>query len=351
MALKFVRLVAATALLGFTVTGCDSIRGSQEPVTTSTDLFDYANGCMSDAVVLREYNSKAWESVLNKQAAPNTGNLSTDAAGNYSKDPKLVCPIGSLDRKQYRDMVIGYRIIIIDKRFDEFTKSLHVTKSGIGLGADILDAILDAAGTLFGSKGTKSILSAASGITNAGKDSFDVNIFFKKTVDALIAKMEANRDTVKAAIRKKQTGSDSEYSLDAAIDDLQRIQRAGSIDRAVADLTESAKREATEAQKNLDQVIIERTPADAGFIGSVAGRGYVKELLGLVTKLSDESAVNLAKNPPATSKSADAAAKLALNGNDIAKISPADAKALIRLRLSNAASKAELDKWAEVLSK
>lgn len=334
----FTRL-GATVAAGLVLVGCDSIRGSQEPITTSADLVNGAKGCMSDDIVLRQYNKKAWGDVADPKKPD----------GTKETDPTKTCPIGTASQREYRDMVIGYRLTAYNHRFREFSTELREAKVGIGLGAELLDAALDFAGAVFGSAGTKSILSAASGAANAGRNSVDVNVFYKQTLPAIVAKMEATRDTIILNIREKQQKSESEYPIDAALDDLTRVERSSSIERAIAAITEKTKTEADAADEKIREFKITRPLEMQEYLLSEPGRKRTAEFRAAYAKLNAEQAVLLGITKPAVENAkADKDIKDKFGSIDFSKLDATakdNAYTAINMRWRAAQSQDELAKW------
>ncbi len=176
--------------------------------------------------------------------------LGRDALNKYHNETDPV------NKKILRNEIIDARMEEIDKKFGEFEMALHKQGVGYGIGTDwILLAIAGATATI-GSKGTKAALGAVTtGIVGA-KASFDKNALFDKALPSIITQMVAQRETMRAVIRKSQEYPVETYSIYSALSDLRRFNRAGSIPGAIQSISEDAGQKATTARQELKDIRI-----------------------------------------------------------------------------------------------
>jgi len=143
-------------------------------------------------------------------------------------------------KKSYRNDFINAKILAIDQSFETFQEDL-VRESGLkDLGADWANLALTGAAAVVPLAQTKTVLTAiATGITGA-KGSVDTNLFFKKTVVALITQMKADRETKRTDILKKMDLDTDKYPLTLALTDLEEYYKAGTLPQALISISATA---------------------------------------------------------------------------------------------------------------
>ena len=143
-------------------------------------------------------------------------------------------------RKQLRETIVLNRMRAYQIEFDDFEKALNFYGSTATTGTDLAALVLNGLGATTGSAATKSALAAASaGIIGAQGD-INKDLFYKSTLPALLAQMEANRTKVKVIIYTGLAQDDEKYPLARADDDLDSLKMAGSIPGAIANITQQA---------------------------------------------------------------------------------------------------------------
>lgn len=147
---------------------------------------------------------------------------------------------GGLSQQAYRDVVIYGRINVIDIRYDEFERTLTGTGSGLSLGTDLTVLALNGLGATIGGAAAKAALAAASAGVLGAKSAIDTDLFYQRTLPALITQMRAGRQTALYVIRLGLTQSTDRYSLDQALVDLQNYYLAGTLPSAIAQVTTQA---------------------------------------------------------------------------------------------------------------
>jgi hypothetical protein len=105
--------------------------------------------------------------------------------------------------------------------------------------------------TTTGNAATKAALGAAStGIIGANA-AINKDLYYQKTIPALLTQMEANRLKAKLPIAQGLTQPDSKYSLLKAYIDLDAYKDAGSMPAAISSITQSAANDKQLAQNNI----------------------------------------------------------------------------------------------------
>jgi hypothetical protein len=199
-----------------TATGCSSIRGYPKSVVDEKSeinaLIQYF-----DAEVMTNYN-------------------------NLKKDPG--------EQRKYRDEVITGKIRAIDINFGIFERKLNFEKNAEQIGTDWAVLGLSGGGAVAGGATAKAILAGISAGVTGAKLSWDKNLYYEKTMPALLAQMHANRAKQMLVIRTGLEKSVDNYSLPQALSDVDDYYRGGSIPGAIIAITESAgaKTEAAKAQ-------------------------------------------------------------------------------------------------------
>jgi len=159
--------------------------------------------------------------------------LTSDVIANYI----ALSGSGADAQRAYRDEVVDARMRVIDINFDNFREQLNIGYNVTEVGADVAALGLGAAGTLTGAAGTKAILAAiATGVAGT-RTSIDKNLYYQKTITALISQMEAGRKAVKVRVETGLGNPVSEYSLITALSDVDDYYDAGSIPSAVNSIT------------------------------------------------------------------------------------------------------------------
>jgi hypothetical protein len=143
--------------------------------------------------------------------------------------------------KTLRNKVVFNEMQICEINFTDFQARLWADNNLFSTGSDLIVLILTGLAATTGDAATKSALSAASAGIVGAKGAISKDIYYQRTLPAILAQMSANRDKVKASIidsiNKKD---DSQYPLNLAEIDLQALQRASGIVDAVQSITNSA---------------------------------------------------------------------------------------------------------------
>lgn len=194
-----------------------------------------------------------------------------------------------LDQKTYRDLVISHRLTALDVKYTQFTGQLWTAAVSTGLGSDLIVLLLGGLATVLTGADTKAALAAGvTGVTGA-KASFDKNAFYQKTLQAIITEMNANRLGVLVDIRKGQKSNASDYSLGDALSDLARYEMAGTVDTAIASITEKTQKNADAQAQNVQNV--QRTAAQAREYGSADATKLRATLVDKINGLDDGRAI------------------------------------------------------------
>ncbi|WP_404712415.1 hypothetical protein [Sphingomonas sp. MMS24-J13] len=150
-----------------------------------------------------------------------------------------------------RNNIINGRMEVIEDDFDTLERALNASSNSLSIGSDLAVLALNGLAATTGGSATKAALAAASGGIVGAQGAVNKDLYFKSTLPALLARMEANRATVKARIAKGMTLPDAQYPLKVANGDLKELVRAGSIASSVNKISQ----EATTSKQASDDLI------------------------------------------------------------------------------------------------
>jgi hypothetical protein len=114
---------------------------------------------------------------------------------------------------------------------------------------------LGAATAVVGGATSKAILGAISGGIIGAKGIMDKDIFYSKTMPALLSQMEAQRKTQLVKIRSGLQRPVDEYPLSEALIDIEEYYKAGSIPAAVQGIIEQSGATGKEATDQLKMLV------------------------------------------------------------------------------------------------
>lgn len=252
---KRYRKILLTALGSSLLAGCASLDGAPQPIIPVVD----------NLKVLQNHGiEKAIQNFHGDDAARDT-----------------------LNKRQYRDMVIAIYLNAIDARYQEFRRLISGEGRGGAIGADLGIIGLSTAATLF--ERSASDLSAVSAALAGGKGTVDKALYFDRALPAIMASMDKERAKVRKHIVSSMRNNESDYPLEVAFGDLAAYEAAASIDRAIDSITTDAA-----AGREIETVALEnviqacRNPDDL--------REEFKTIAGILSKqVSDKKPENIRK--------------------------------------------------------
>ncbi len=259
---------------------------------------------------------------------------------------------GEKNRKAYRDEVIYGRILAVDLQFAVFKEALY--KEGVtgNLALDMLGVGVGAAGAVVTSADASRILSALSGGISGTQTSINKNLYYDRTMPALMALMEAERQKILSEILKGLKSTAADYPLGRALIDLERYFQAGSIPGAIVSISKIAGDVNHQAQTVISAI------RDQDF-ASAEAQGRVKNLLDIAEGLPAGAAWQILENPPSELDSfVQSAVQARLGGTaldnsaDILSNNDAGAKAVLKmiLVLLQDRSPDNLEKWRAAMA-
>jgi hypothetical protein len=184
---------------------------------------------------------------------------------------------GGLTQQQYRDTVVYRRMEVIDVYYYRFESRLTGTYNGLDVGADLTALILNGLGATTGNAATKAALAAASAGVIGAKGTVNTDLFYQKTLPALVSEMRAGRQTALAIIKAGLAQPVAQYSIDQALDDINGYYIAGTLPSAVAQVTAQAGAAMDKANAALS------ITRDAAFLKSFSSRDSLETKVSALT--------------------------------------------------------------------
>ncbi|MGZ6010763.1 MAG: hypothetical protein ACXWK0_02920 [Caulobacteraceae bacterium] len=154
---------------------------------------------------------------------------------------------------QWRNAVVGARLDAVDQNYEAYARALRSERTSFNLASDPLALGLAGGGSVAAKSAANGLAAASAGII-AANSTLNKDAYANATVEALIAQMDAGRATVRAEIEQGLKNSDVAYRLDSALGDVQRYERAGTLERAISQVTTAANAAKVAAEANLDLV-------------------------------------------------------------------------------------------------
>lgn len=189
--------------------------------------------------------------------------VSASVVDEYRYD-KAVAAIASLTgpaRNTYRNRVVSAYLMAIDARYFQFRRDLSRNMKGGNVGFDA--ALLALTGTAAVWDKAASELAAGATAIAGGRASLNRELYFERTLPALISLMESERLTVRTDILRGMARPEGDYTIEEAFADLTRYQAAASLDVAIQKAAAAAAEEGAKAQYNFERAIELCNPAAA----------------------------------------------------------------------------------------
>lgn len=155
------------------------------------------------------------------------------------------------DPVAFRNRVIDHYMGEMDRQYERYSQRLFGEGIELALGFDTAIIGLASTAALFenSAKDLATVISGFAGVQSA----INKNLYFDRTLPALIVTMDAERTKVETEIIQRKMQPMAAYSLEAAIRDLRRYQQAGTLMRAVTKVTETASVEKQRAEDLYEQ--------------------------------------------------------------------------------------------------
>ncbi|WP_285017959.1 hypothetical protein [Novosphingobium sp. fls2-241-R2A-195] len=153
--------------------------------------------------------------------------------------------------KRWRNRTIAIYMAAMDARYGEFRKALAGESKGWNAGLDISVLGISSLGAV--AKKSSNELAALAAFLSGTRNSLNKELYFDRTLPALIATMDASRTRVRSTIMGRMRDDISQYPMELAFSDLASYELSASIDAAIQQVTADASvaaRAADEKYKN-----------------------------------------------------------------------------------------------------
>lgn len=173
--------------------------------------------------------------------------------------------------KSSRDAFITGRLVLIDLRYLQFIRTITADKQQLDSAADILTLTLNLAGTLTGSSRVKSNLAAVAAGVTGGKATIDKHYYHEKSIDALVATMNARRKEVLTRILEGLALPLERYSFTEVVTDLHTYYLAGTLAGAIQFIQAEAGKKEAQSDEQIKELrrILPFSAADIDLTGQL----------------------------------------------------------------------------------
>lgn len=179
----------------------------------------------------------------------------------------LAGPPPGMSAGTYRDNVIGMCVKAITTNYAKFTQALSREAGVNNLVTDVLSQGLSTAASVVNKASVAQKLAAGSALSLGIGASVNRDLFYKQTLPAIIASMDARRNKVLTSIAQSENADPDAktYTLARAAFDLGLLEDAGSLNAAVQELTTAAVQNAaqTDAARQQAETVVDIGTAQA----------------------------------------------------------------------------------------
>ena len=182
--------------------------------------------------------------LLLNACAPLKGFPSDPTDDQALKDQTLVASYyspGQQNRQLLRDQIVSGRLDAYESSYSDFKRRLNGDNNTFNLSTDLGILVLAGVIATTGNISTAAALGAATAGIVGAKGAVNSDLYFQRTLPALLAQMDANRARAKLPILNGLRQSDSAYPLAIALSDLDALRDAGGIPTAIGGLTQQAE--------------------------------------------------------------------------------------------------------------
>lgn len=155
------------------------------------------------------------------------------------------------DRADARNRFISGRLVQIDLQYLRFIRTLTSDKQQLDAATDIANMTLNLAGTLVGGARAKTNLAATAAGIGGAKTTIDKDFYYEKSIEALVATMNARRKEVLLPILSGLGTSIDQYPFERALTDLHQYYLAGTLNGAIHFINAQAAQSEAKSDKVL----------------------------------------------------------------------------------------------------
>ncbi len=155
------------------------------------------------------------------------------------------------DRPDARNRFISGRLVQLDLQYLKFIRTLTSDKQQLDAATDIANMTLNLAGTLVGGARAKTNLAATAAGIGGAKTTVDKDFYYEKSIEALVATMNAKRKDVLVTILTGLGSPIDKYPFERALTDLHQYYLAGTLNGAIQFINVQAAQSETNSNKAL----------------------------------------------------------------------------------------------------
>lgn len=156
------------------------------------------------------------------------------------------------DRVDARNRFISGRLVQIDLQYLKFIRTLTADKQQLDAATDIAALSINLAGTLVGGVQAKTNLAAVAAGISGAKATIDKDFYYEKSIEALVATMNAKRKEMLISILTGLSSSIDQYPFERALTDLQQYYLAGTLNGAVQFINVQAAESEAKSDKKIN---------------------------------------------------------------------------------------------------
>jgi len=175
------------------------------------------------------------------------------------------------ERALVRNEYMTKRTAQIDRSYIDYKQGLYSQRVSSAVGIDVATLTLAGAAAAVSDVGTKTGTAAVAALLTGTKTSIDKNVYFDRTLPAMLSQMDALRAEVRAQLYAGALLPADRYSLSQADADLNEYRQAGTVPRAIAAVTNQAGQAQTAAEK----VIRDRLPTEETIRSMLQQKGFL----------------------------------------------------------------------------
>lgn len=183
------------------------------------------------------------------------------------------------ERASVRNEYMTRRMAQIDRAYLEYKQGLYAQRVGSAVGIDVATLALTGAAAAVSDVGTKTGASALAALLTGSKTSVDKNVYFDRTLPALLTQMDALRAEARARLFAGALLSADRYALSEADADLSEYRQAGTVHRAIAAVTNQAG----QAQAAAEKLMRDRLPSEQDLRTELTRKGFVVQAAAMTS--------------------------------------------------------------------
>ncbi len=159
--------------------------------------------------------------------------------------------LATTENKNTRNASARKLMALIDIRYMHFRNDIVSNRKHTKSASNALLLATDIAATLTESVGVKDNYIALSALIQGGDTIYDKDYLFDRTIDALVAQMDANRKAKQVDIYRRLVESIEQYPAQAAIADVFDYYYTGTLNGALIGVQQSAAEQERKSEKEL----------------------------------------------------------------------------------------------------